>query len=169
MPSGALWVLIRPARTGWSAALLPVITFATITAAVLSAAVVARLFWSAPDNDAGVYRVLGAGLVTVLLVPLATLAGSAARLSARRRDDRLATLRLLGASAGWVRRVAVAESTLVASVGVAVGVAVHLASAPLLTFLPVQGERPTYAQVWLPGWLVAGSVVAILAIAVLGP
>ena len=34
----------------------------------------------------------------LLLTPLFTLGASAARLSARRRDDRLATLRLLGAS-----------------------------------------------------------------------
>ena len=34
----------------------------------------------------------------VLIVPLFTLGASAARLSARRRDERLASLRLIGAS-----------------------------------------------------------------------
>ena len=38
----------------------------------------------------------------LLLTPLFTLGASAARLSARRRDDRLATLRLLGASTGRI-------------------------------------------------------------------
>ena len=45
----------------------------------------------------------------LLLTPLFTLGASAARLSARRRDDRLATLRLLGASTGRITLYTVAD------------------------------------------------------------
>ncbi|MFC9086247.1 FtsX-like permease family protein [Nocardiopsis dassonvillei] len=162
----AIWLLIRPARTGLAAVLLPVITFAIITTAVLSTGVVARLFWEAPDTEFGAYKLMAAVLIAVLLVPLSTLSASAARLSARRRDDRLATLRLLGASSGWVRSVAVAESTLVAAAGVVAGIAVHLVSAPLLTFFPIQGGTPTLAQVWLPWWTIAVIALAVITIAV---
>ena len=53
--------------------------------------------------------------------PLVTLGTSSARLSARSRDDRLSTLRLLGLSARRVRNLAVAESALVQSIGVLLG------------------------------------------------
>lgn len=161
----ALWLLIRPARTGISAVALPVLTFAVITPAVLAGGVIARMFWHAQDNDFGIYKIMAAGLVALLVVPVSTLGAAAARLSARRRDDRLATLRLLGANARWVRLVAVAESTLTAAVGVALGCLVHLASAPLLGLLPVQGRTPE--QVWLPWWVLAGTAAAVLAVAVL--
>lgn len=163
----AIWLLIRPERTGFSAALLPVSTFAITTAAVLSTAVVARIFWEMPNNGFDMYQILGATLVILLLVPLSTLAASAARLSARRRDDRLAALRLLGASAAWVRIVSVAESTLVAAVGVGVGIVVHAACAPLLTFVPIKGSTPTFAQIWLPWWATAVAATVIVAVAVL--
>lgn len=166
----AVWLLVRPARTGLSAVLLPVVTFAIMTAAVLSTAVVATLSWQVPDDAAtyrGGYKVLAAVLVTLLVVPLSTIAASAARLSARRRDDRLATLRLLGATTTWVRLVAVTEATLVAAVGVVLGVVVHLASAPLLTFFPLRGETPPIERVWLTGWVIAVVALGVVMIAVL--
>ena len=49
-------------------------------------------------DDAGVYVILAWIAVVLLVVPLLTLAGAAARLGVARRDARLATLRLLGAT-----------------------------------------------------------------------
>ena len=51
------------------------------------------------------------------MVLTGALGGSAARLSARRRDDRLASLRLLGATPRLVRTLTVVESTVLAAVG----------------------------------------------------
>ena len=47
-----------------------------------------------------IYQALAVIALVLLVVPLVSLGGAAARLSARRRDDRLATLRLLGATPG---------------------------------------------------------------------
>lgn len=163
----ALWLTIRPSKTGAPAVVLPVVTFATMTAAVLSTAVVAAAFWQVTGESAQVYRVIAAALVTLLVVPLISLAASAARLSARRRDDRLATLRLLGATARWVRRVAVTEATLVAATGVVAGIGLHLATAPLLTFFPIRGGTPDLSDVWLAWWVIAAAALALIAIAVL--
>ncbi len=165
MNAAALWLVVRPARTGLLSAVLPVVTFAVMTTAVLSSSVVARHYWHAPDSALGGYQVLGAAQIGLLLVPLNTLAASAARLSTRRRDERLATLRLLGAPAGWVRLSAVAEATLLALSGTVIGVGIHLISAPLLTLLPVHGQRPSLSQVWMPWWVVAIVATTILAVA----
>ena len=58
----------------------------------------------------------------LLLTPLFTLGASAARLSARRRDDRLATLRLLGASTRRLTLYTMLDSVIYAAVGFVLGV-----------------------------------------------
>lgn len=161
----AFWLMLRPARTDRSTLALPVVTFAVITAAVLVGGVLARQFWQAQDNDFGIYKIMAATLVALLVVPVGTLGADAAKLSARRRDERLATLRLLGATPTWVRAVAVAESTLTAAAGVLLGSALHLATAPLLMLLPVQGRTPALEDVWLPWWVLIGTGVTMLLIA----
>lgn len=162
----ALWLLIRRARAGRSAVVLPVIAFAVMIAAVLGTTVLARLLWQAADEIVA-YKLLAAALVTVVVVPLSTLGASAARLSARRRDDRLATLRLLGATSRWVRLVAVVEATSVAVAGVVVGILVHFVSTPSLTLIRVRGRTPDIDQVWLPWWVVALAALAVTAVAVI--
>lgn len=162
-----LWLLIRPARIGASTLVLPVVAFAVITTVALSVAAIAGRFWFAPDNEFGAYRLLGAGLVILLFVPLSTLAGAAARLSARRRDDRLATLRLLGATSALVRRIAFFEAVVVAAIGAVVGVLLYLLAAPLLLLVPVQGEAAQVAEMWLPWWVTASLAAGVVAIAAL--
>ena len=165
MRRSALWMLIRPGSMGLSSVVLPIITFAVVTVSVLGAGSIARLFFVAQDNELNVYKIMASMLIVILLVPVGTLAASAARLSARRRDDRLATLRLLGASSSWVRLVAVAESTLVASVGILAGVLLYLLAAPLLVFFPIQGATPSFSEVWLPWWAVVAAVILFIAVA----
>lgn len=162
-----LWLLIRPARTGASTLVLPAVAFAVITTVSLSVVAIASRFWFAPDNEFGAYRLLGAALVILLFVPLSTLAGAAARLSARRRDDRLATLRLLGATSALVRRIAFCEAVLIAAIGVIIGVLLYLLVAPLLLLIPVQGETAQTAELGLPWWATASLAVSVVAIAAL--
>lgn len=162
-----LWLLIRPARAGASTLVLPAVAFAVITAVALSVAATASRFWLAPDNEFGAYRLLGAGLVILLFVPLSTLAGAAARLSARRRDERLATLRLLGAASSLVKRIAFCEAVLIAALGVTVGAVLHLLAAPLLRFVPVQGAILPAAEMWLPWWVTVSLATVVVAIAAL--
>ncbi len=75
----------------------------------------------ASDDGFGQYNILAVAMVAVLVVPAGTLGTSAAQLSARRREDRLAVLRLLGASSTWVRGFAVIEASLLAAAGAIAG------------------------------------------------
>jgi len=103
----------------------------------------------------------------LLLTPLFTLGASAARLSARRRDDRLATLRLLGASTGRITLYTVAEALIYATVGFFIGFVVYLVlTIPfgMLHFL----DTPLGAHnMILPAHLVFACYVGCLVIAAL--
>lgn len=163
----ALWLLVKPARDDLSTTALPVVAFAVISTVVLSVVALAQAYWNAPDPEGfGQYRILAAGMLAVLVVPVGTLGGSAARLSARRREDRLATLRLMGASSSWVRRVALVEAGLVAAVGTLVGLLLYLPLTPLLSLITVVGT-PLGEGTWLPLPLVAMLLLAVVLVAVL--
>jgi len=163
----ALWLLVKPARDDLSTTALPVVAFAVISTMVLSVVALAHAYWNAPDPEGfGQYRILAAGMLAVLVVPVGTLGGAAARLSARRREDRLATLRLMGASSSWVRRVALVEAGLVAAVGTLVGLLLHLPLTPLLSLITVVGT-PLGEGTWLPFPLVAMLLLAVVLVAVL--
>src|SRR5690606_29058397 len=110
----------------------PVIAFATVSALVLTVAGGAQKFFSWTDPEGPTYHALAAIAIVLLVVPLITLGGAAARLSARRRDERLSTLRLLGVSPAGVVAATVAESTIVAAIGTVLGALAHLALVPLV-------------------------------------
>jgi hypothetical protein len=78
--------------------------------------------------------------VALLLFPVLGLLGSAARLTASRRAERLATLRLLGASTRQLTVVAVAEVTAVATAAAVVGIVAQWALAPALATIPLGGS-----------------------------
>ena len=83
-------------RSTWR---LPVIAFAVISTIILDVTGGAVMMWHIRGDNAAFYRVTSTIAVVLLILPLMTLASSAAKLSARRRDDRLSSLRLIGASA----------------------------------------------------------------------
>ncbi|NLG22989.1 MAG: permease [Actinomycetales bacterium] len=120
---------------------LPVVAFAVVTALTLTVLGGARFFFTIEGPTAPLYQSLAALAVTLLLIPLLTLCGSAARLSARRRDQHLSTLRLLGAPTRTITTMTVLESTVLAAAGTLLGVLGHLALAPLLGLLTFHGER----------------------------
>lgn len=133
-------LLLRPAPGQGGVLVLPAIAFALVTALVLTVVGGAQAFWSWTDPEAGLYQALAAIALVLLVVPLMTLGGAAARLSARRRDERLSTLRLLGVSPAGVVVATVLESTLVAAAGALAGIVGYLACAPLVGLIPFRGE-----------------------------
>ena len=163
-------LLGRPRGTGAGAVVLPLVAFAVVTALVLvtTGGALALWAWDGPDPEGlqPVYQGLTAVAVVLLLVPLGTLGGSAARLSARRRDDRLATLRLLGATGSLVRAVTVAESAAVAGVGALLGVLLALALLPLAGLIPFHGEALGAGRLWPGLGAVAGVVAGVVLLAV---
>ncbi|MGW1502910.1 FtsX-like permease family protein [Streptomyces mirabilis] len=112
-------------------------------------------------------------IATVLLiVPLLVLGASSARLSVSRRDTRLATLRLLGATPGRIAEIAVAEAALTGTAGAVAGALGYGVLLPLVAKVPVAGGSWYVSDLWvgLPVLLalLAGVVLMVAASALAG-
>jgi hypothetical protein len=104
--------------------------------------------------------------VVLLVVPLLTLGGSAARLGVSRRDARLSTLRLIGVTPREVVGLTVVETAGQGLVGALVGVLGYGALLPVWTRIPFQGETFSAAELWV-GWpALLATVVVVPVIAV---
>lgn len=160
-----LALLLRPTRGSGAVIALPVVAFGIVTALVLTVVGGAQTFWTWTDPDGILYQGLAAIALVLLVVPLAGLGGAAARLSARRRDERLSTLRLLGVSPTGVVVATVLESVLVAAVGAVAGVLAYLALSPAIGLIPFRGEPLGWAGVLLPVWSIGLVVLGILLLA----
>lgn len=166
------WLLARPGTAGVATTALPVAAFAIVTALLLSVLGGAQSFWTWTDEWAVTYQALAVIALVLLVVPLASLGGAAARLSARRRDDRLATLRLLGATPAAVSALAVIESAALAAAGAIAGIVLYAALVPALALIPFRGEALGVEGVLL-GWIplvavLVGVVLLAVVSAVLG-
>lgn len=112
-------------------------------------------------EDGEMYVYLAWVAVVLLIVPLLSLGGAAARLGVARRDARLATLRLLGATANDVVLLTVIETAVQGLVGAVVGVVGYLAVLPVFTLLPFQGQRFGYGEMWVGPWVLLGVCGAV--------
>ncbi|MFF1573394.1 FtsX-like permease family protein [Leifsonia sp. NPDC058292] len=158
------WLLSRRTASDRSTVVLPVVAFAVVTALLLIVCGGAQAFFTWTGQTAFLYQLLAVVALALLIVPLVALGGSAARLSARRRDDRLASLRLLGATPATVGALTVIESTVLAIAGALVGVVVSVAVSPLVGLIPFRGE-PLGTSVLLAPILVVAAVLAIALLA----
>lgn len=164
MTARIAWMLARAGGGSRSATVLPIIAFGVVTTLLLVVAGGVTAFWAWTGDTAGIYQVLSVIALALLAVPLVSLGGAAARLSARRRDDRLATLRLLGATPGMVARMTVLESTALATVGAVAGVIGYFAFVPLVGLIPFRGEPLGAGSLILPAWGILGIVVGVAAV-----
>lgn len=158
------WLFARRGAADRSTVALPVVAFAIVTALLLIVAGGAHAFFFWTDEMAPLYQALAVIALALLVVPLVALGGSAARLSARRRDDRLAGLRLLGATPATVTALTVIESTALAVLGALAGVVLYLVCVPLVGLLPFRGEALGMAVLLGAGWI-ALAVVGVAALA----
>lgn len=147
------WLFARRGASDRSTIVLPMVAFAVVTSLLLVVAGGAQAFFSWTDDFAPLYQALAVIALALLVVPLIALGGSAARLSARRRDDRLAGLRLLGATPGTVTALTVIESTALAVAGAVAGIVLYLALVPLVGLLPFRGEALGMSVLLAPGWI----------------
>ncbi|MDQ0725625.1 FtsX-like permease family protein [Microbacterium sp. W4I20] len=165
MNRSVLALLLRPAPGQSSVIALPVVAFGVVTTLVLTVIGGAQSFWGWTDEFAPVYQALAAIALVLLVVPLMSLGGAAARLSARRRDERLSTLRLLGVSPGGVTVATVAESVLVAAAGAVAGVLGHVALSPLIGLIPFRGDPLGFGAVVLPPLSIGAVFLGVLLLA----
>ncbi|MEU8323399.1 ABC transporter permease [Nonomuraea sp. NPDC048881] len=114
-----------------------------------------------PSEDAQAYQVLALIASVLMVVPLLVFGGAAARLTVARRDQRLAALRLIGATPGQVVGMTVAEAVLVAFAGALAGAVVFGAAVPLLARIPIQGGTWFVADLFPNLLILAGVLVAV--------
>ncbi|RCG23489.1 ABC transporter permease [Sphaerisporangium album] len=116
-------------------------------------------FAGAQDNMAVGYRVLAALAGVLMIVPLLVFGGAAARLTVARRDQRLAALRLAGATPGQVVAMTVAEAVMTALAGAVLGLVLYAAAAPSLQRIEITGGTWFASDLW-PGILPVAAVLA---------
>ncbi|HEY6737449.1 MAG TPA: FtsX-like permease family protein, partial [Actinopolymorphaceae bacterium] len=114
-----------------------------------------------PSNNTSTYQIL-TGVATVLtVVPLLVFGGAAARLTVARRDQRLAALRLVGATPAQVVAITVVEAVATAAIGAVLGALVYVAGIPGLARIELMGGTWHLGDLWIgPAWLL-GIVLAV--------
>lgn len=160
-----LSLLLRPGSGQRTLIALPILAFGVVTALVLTVLGGAQSFWTWTDDMAPIYQALAAIALVLLVVPLTSLGAAAARLSARRRDERLSTLRLLGVTPAGVTTATVVESILLAGAGAVVGVLGYLALSPLIAMIPFRGAALGLDGVLLSPIMVLAVIGGVLSVA----
>lgn len=118
-------------------------------------------------SPAALYVGLGRVAAVLVVVPLLVLGGAAARLSVTRRDQRLAILRLLGATPHQVVALTAVEAVATATAGTVLGTACYaVLLPPAAALVTIGGGSFLTSQLWL-GWPLLGAV-AIAAPALVG-
>ncbi|SDX29318.1 FtsX-like permease family protein [Amycolatopsis xylanica] len=135
-----------------------------------SATAVAGFKHGAASADPMLTLLAGVGVI-VLMVPSLVLVGSSTRLTAARREQRLAAFRLAGATPGQVTKIVAAEMALSALGGAALGLLLSPALHGLATFVPWDGGTWQASDFSLPIGvtvaLIAGLVSLVLLAAVI--
>ncbi|WP_022872629.1 FtsX-like permease family protein [Nesterenkonia alba] len=157
-------MLLSRVFTDRSVWLLPVAGFALTSGIGLMVFGGAMYFYRLQDPWlADVYFVYATAALILLVIPMLALMHSAARLLARRRDERLAALRLLGAGSGQLRRLVLAEAGTLAAAGIAGGALLYTALMPAVGLLPFAGSPMGVDGLWLgPGLLAAACAVLVV-------
>ncbi len=104
---------------------------------------------------------------TCMVIPILTLGGVAARLAIARRDQRLAALRLTGATSAQVAVMTLAEAATQALLGALAGVVLYAAALPLVAQLTFQGQQLEIGELVVPAWKLVAVVAAVVVVAVL--
>lgn len=154
---------------------LAVLAFAVTTAFTLSVLGGLQAFRLRADHPADAtvadlaptYVVLAWIAVVLLVVPLLSLGGAAARLGVARRDARLATLRLLGMTPREVVGLTVVETAAQGLVGAVLGVGGYGLLMPVWTRLTFLGSPLRVDELWvgLPMLLAVVAAVPVAAAA----
>ncbi|WP_203590110.1 FtsX-like permease family protein [Streptomyces sp. SID13031] len=116
------------------------------------------------DERMATLLVLVAFGITLVLFPLLSLVGQAAGVAAKRREHRLAALRLAGATRSQVLWLSAVEQAVLAFLGAIVGVIGYTVLTPLIARIPLGGGR-WYVHDLTPSWWVV--LIVLIAVPVL--
>jgi hypothetical protein len=171
-----LWWLIRRRSAGRSdpqalTSALAVIAFGATTAVLLVVlggigAFDGRAVGLPRSDVESTYPVLARVAAALLLIPLVTLGGAAARLVVARRDARLATLRLCGATTTQVAVLTLLEAGAQAVVGGFAGALGYAVLLPAVAQLRFEGRTFELSELWVgvPTLLAAVGAVTVVAL-----
>ncbi|MFC4911399.1 FtsX-like permease family protein [Actinomadura gamaensis] len=137
-----------------------------IADAVASPTRIDRYATGSQSATAFVYQMLAAIASVLMAVPLLVFGGAAARLTVARRDQRLAALRLVGATPGQVVAITTAEAVLTAAAGAVLGTVLFFAALPALTQITIAGGTWYASDLWSGPWtlLVLAAVPVLVGI-----
>ncbi|MGC9544792.1 FtsX-like permease family protein [Streptomyces sp. UG1] len=122
------------------------------------------------DGTGRMYESLARLATVLVIVPLLVLAASAARLSVSRRDQRLAALRLIGATPGRIAGMTAAEALLTGAAGAVLGAVGYGLLLPVAASLPLAGGSWYPADLWVgarPLLAVTAGVITLVVISAL--
>jgi hypothetical protein len=114
-----------------------------------------------PIGSGPVLQWILAGGAIFLLLPVLILIATASRLSAARREERFAAMRLVGATPRQISVVSAVEAVVAALAGIAVGFALFFAFRPLLYHVPFTGAPFSEGDLSLHGIDIALAVIGI--------
>lgn len=115
--------------------------------------------WSTtPDIYQTTYRDIALLVVVMTALPLAGLGGLASRLMAGRRQRRLATLRLLGATTSQVTRLTIVELATFTGIGAVFGAVLHRALVPVASRVQIKGGG------WFPSDVQPGVLLTVVTV-----
>ncbi|SDE10465.1 FtsX-like permease family protein [Auraticoccus monumenti] len=134
-------------------------TAATLAAFDLDAPAAARVLEG--------YVILAAVACALLVVPVLNLGAAAARLGARGRARRLASLRLIGMTGPEVVTMSVIETLVQAAAGTALGSVLWTISLPAWQVVTFQEQPVAAGELLLPWWVVLALVAALLSLGAL--
>nr|WP_245162068.1 FtsX-like permease family protein [Brevibacterium marinum] len=153
-----------------SSSILVMSAFFACATLFLTVAAGAWMFFQAPAGPDpgmdGMYRFLASFATILLVIPASTLASASATLSARRQDERLSTMSLLGARRSSIVTLAVAEPLVPAICGIVLGVVGYLGLAWPVSLIHFMGRPIGYENMLMPAWLVGAVVVFLILVCI---
>ncbi|GAA3836645.1 hypothetical protein KACC15558_18440 [Brevibacterium ammoniilyticum] len=173
-PTKILPVVLGRKTVTAPSSLLVMSSFFACATLFLTVAAGAWMFFQIPPSsnpDAqgldGLYKFFAAFGTVLLVIPASTLASASATLSARRQDERLSTMSLLGAKRSEIVALAVAEPLVPAVCGIVLGVGGYLVLAWPVSLIHFLGQPIGYANMLMPPLLLAGVVLFLILVCVL--
>ncbi|SDD80960.1 ABC transporter permease family protein [Auraticoccus monumenti] len=163
------WQLTRHQPDHRLTTALSVLAFAVATGALLT--VLGGLgafegrFSAAPSDHLGSYVLLAQTATVILAVPALTLGAAAARLSMARRNERMAALRLAGATNAQVAQLTLLDTLAQATAGALGGVLLYLLALPFVAMITFQGRTFAWSELWVGPGTLAGTALAVLVLA----
>lgn len=156
------WLLLRRQSEQRLVIMLALIAFSVATGSLLTVLGGLRAF---TVRDGGPYVLLAQIATVIVIIPVITLGGSAARLAISRRDDRLAALRLAGATTSQVGVIAVVDAAAQAFAGAVLGVGLYLIALPGVALINFQGRAFRWSELWVGPGVLALTVVGVVLLA----